>query len=161
MTEVQDQESAPERITIPARWSLSLSMPPARQPAASSWRCVTRRVCGPPHARAVAASGSQRGACARTASCRPATSGSRWAPKDASRRSPSPTRLSPATRSHRTSLQYVTPDGADTAMCNFVRGIDLTDPAAAAALLKPGTRMKAVFENERHARVTDFHWVIA
>jgi uncharacterized OB-fold protein len=55
-------------------------------------------------------------------------------------------------------IAYVVPDGADTAICNFVRGVDLSDPAEAAKRLAPGVRMRAVFREEREALVTDFHW---
>jgi uncharacterized OB-fold protein len=55
-------------------------------------------------------------------------------------------------------IAYVVPDGADTAICNFVRGIDLADPTAAAKRLAPGTRMTAVFHDDRQALITDFHW---
>jgi len=55
-------------------------------------------------------------------------------------------------------IAYVVPDGADTAICNFVRGVDLSDPERAAKVLAPGTRVRAVFEGDRKARVTDFHW---
>lgn len=58
-------------------------------------------------------------------------------------------------------IAYVKPRGADTAMCNFVRGVDLSDPAKAASDLAPGRRVTAVFHRERHARVTDFHWELA
>ena len=45
-----------------------------------------------------------------------------------------------------------------TAIANFVTGVDFTDPAAAAARLAIGTRMRAVFRPERQARITDFHF---
>lgn len=55
-------------------------------------------------------------------------------------------------------IAYVTPDGADTAICNFVHGVDLGDVDAAAEALAPGGRVRAVFRSDRSARVTDFHW---
>jgi uncharacterized OB-fold protein len=57
-------------------------------------------------------------------------------------------------------VAYVRPDGATTAIANFVTGVDFTDPAAAAARLAIGTRMRAVFrpDGERQARITDFTW---
>ncbi len=58
-------------------------------------------------------------------------------------------------------MAYVVPDGADTAIANYVQGIDLTDADAAAVQLKPGTRMRAVFEDKREALITDFHWEVA
>jgi uncharacterized OB-fold protein len=53
---------------------------------------------------------------------------------------------------------YVLPDGADTAIANFVSGIDLADPQAAAESLRLGTRMRAVFVPQRSGRITDFRW---
>jgi uncharacterized OB-fold protein len=55
-------------------------------------------------------------------------------------------------------IAYVISDGADTAMCNWVEGVDLSDQDSAVAALKAGTRVHAVFSSERQARVTDFHW---
>jgi uncharacterized protein len=55
-------------------------------------------------------------------------------------------------------VAYVRPDGAGTAIANFVTGVDYTDPAAAAARLAIGTRMRAVFRPDREARITDFTW---
>jgi hypothetical protein len=43
-------------------------------------------------------------------------------------------------------------------MLNFVRGMDLGDISAAAKKLKPGTRVRVMFANERQGRVTDFHY---
>jgi uncharacterized OB-fold protein len=53
---------------------------------------------------------------------------------------------------------YARPDGATTAIGNFVGGVDLTDPDAAARALAIGTRMRAVFRTDRKARITDFRW---
>lgn len=58
-------------------------------------------------------------------------------------------------------VAYVRPDGATTAIANFVSGVDLSDPAAAAAALALGTRMRAAFRPEREARITDFTWAPA
>ena len=58
-------------------------------------------------------------------------------------------------------VAYVRPDGATTAIANFVTGVDFTDPAAAAARLAIGTRMRAVFRPDRAARITDFAWTPA
>lgn len=57
-------------------------------------------------------------------------------------------------------IAYVKPDGAGTAMANFVRGVDLSDPVAAAGRLAVGTRVRAVFEEARQARISDFCWVL-
>jgi hypothetical protein len=58
-------------------------------------------------------------------------------------------------------VAYVRPDGATTAIANFVAGVDFTDPAAAAARLAIGTRMRAAFRPDRAARITDFTWTPA
>lgn len=55
-------------------------------------------------------------------------------------------------------IAYVRPDGADTAICNFVRGVDLEDADSAAASLAIGTRVRARFAQDRQGRITDFHW---
>jgi uncharacterized OB-fold protein len=58
-------------------------------------------------------------------------------------------------------LAYVRPDGADTALVNFVRGVELSDPAAAAELLAIGTRVDIEFADERVGRMTDFWYELA
>lgn len=55
-------------------------------------------------------------------------------------------------------IAYVRPDGASTAIGNYVEGIELADPDAASAALAVGTRMRAVFGSKREGRITDFHW---
>jgi uncharacterized OB-fold protein len=56
---------------------------------------------------------------------------------------------------------YVLLDGADTAMGGFFKGIDLTDPALAAAKMKIGTRIITRFEEQRTGDVLDFWYEIA
>lgn len=51
---------------------------------------------------------------------------------------------------------FVLLDGADTAIGGFFRGLDLADPAKAAAKLKVGTRVKTRFADERKGDVLDF-----
>ena len=51
---------------------------------------------------------------------------------------------------------YVRVDGADTAVVNYIRGLDLTDVRAAAASLTIGQRVRVVFAGERTGRMTDF-----
>ena len=58
-------------------------------------------------------------------------------------------------------IAFVRLDGVSTAMVNFVRGIDLGDVPAAAAKLKPGTRVKVEFIDEPQGKITDFHYVLA
>lgn len=58
-------------------------------------------------------------------------------------------------------IAYVRLDGVDTALVNFVRGMDLSDVKAAAAKLKPGVRARVVFNDDPQGRITDFHYVLA
>ena len=58
-------------------------------------------------------------------------------------------------------IAYVRLDGVDTALVNFVRGLDLDPVDQAAQRLKPGTRVRVVFDNEPQGRITDFHYVLA
>jgi len=55
-------------------------------------------------------------------------------------------------------IAYVTLDGAGTALLNFVEGLDLTDLDAAAARLLDRPRVEVVFHDNRHGRMTDFHF---
>jgi uncharacterized OB-fold protein len=56
---------------------------------------------------------------------------------------------------------YVLLDGANTAMGGFFKGIDLTDPAVAAAKMKIGTRIITRFAEQRTGDVLDFWYEIA
>ena len=47
-------------------------------------------------------------------------------------------------------------DNADTAIGGFFRGVDLTDPAAAAKKLAIGTRVTTHFAEKRTGDVLDF-----
>lgn len=51
---------------------------------------------------------------------------------------------------------YVLLDGADTAIGGYFRGIDLTDPQAAARELAVGTRVTTKFAEKRIGDVLDF-----
>jgi len=51
---------------------------------------------------------------------------------------------------------YVKPDGADTAIGGFFRGIDLSDPAEAGRKLKVGTRVITRFAEDRKGDMLDF-----
>jgi uncharacterized OB-fold protein len=55
-------------------------------------------------------------------------------------------------------IGYVTLDGADTALLNYVSGIDLSDIDRAAAVLLKRPRVRAVFSPRREGRITDFHF---
>jgi uncharacterized protein len=57
-------------------------------------------------------------------------------------------------------IGYVTLDNADTAIINYVSGIDLTDVDAAAERLMARPRVRAVFKPEREGRITDFHFEV-
>lgn len=59
-------------------------------------------------------------------------------------------------------LAYVQLDGADTAMVNKIKGLELSDPEAAAERLSMGTRVEAVFAppENREGRITDFHYEV-
>jgi len=55
-------------------------------------------------------------------------------------------------------LGYVTLEGADTALINYIDGIDLSDVDAAAALLATQPEVEVVFRDEPEGRITDFHF---
>ncbi len=57
-------------------------------------------------------------------------------------------------------IAFVRLDGVDTAMVNFVRGIDLEEIDAAAQRLKPGSRVTVVFNDSPEGKITDFHYVL-
>jgi uncharacterized protein len=57
-------------------------------------------------------------------------------------------------------IAYVRLDGVDTALLNFVRGLDLSDPGGAAGKLLPGTRVRVAFDDQPKGRITDFHYVL-
>jgi uncharacterized OB-fold protein len=54
-------------------------------------------------------------------------------------------------------IAYCRLDGADTALVNFVATL-VDDVPAAAERVRPGTRVRVRFSDERHARITDFHY---
>ncbi|MCZ7572802.1 MAG: Zn-ribbon domain-containing OB-fold protein [Ardenticatenaceae bacterium] len=55
-------------------------------------------------------------------------------------------------------IAYVRLDGADTAILNYVKGLDLTDQQQAVRALKPGTRVRVAFapDDTRLGSVLDF-----
>jgi uncharacterized OB-fold protein len=57
-------------------------------------------------------------------------------------------------------IAFVTLDGADSAILNFIRGLDLSDADAAGERLFRQTRVHVVFEDEPQGRITDFHFVL-
>lgn len=56
---------------------------------------------------------------------------------------------------------YVLLDGADTALGGYFKGVDLTDPEAAAARLAIGTRVVTKFAEQRKGDGLDFWFEIA
>jgi hypothetical protein len=58
-------------------------------------------------------------------------------------------------------IAYVRLDGVSTAILNFVKNVNLSDVPAAAARLKPGTRVRVEFAKKPEGRITDFHYVLA
>jgi uncharacterized OB-fold protein len=57
-------------------------------------------------------------------------------------------------------MGYVTLDGADTAILNYISGIDLSDLSRAATFLMTRPRVRAVFSEVRQGRISDFHFVV-
>lgn len=57
-------------------------------------------------------------------------------------------------------IAYVKLDGADTALANFVDGLDLSDISKATQRLKIGARVKVEFAQKREGRITDFKYRI-
>jgi uncharacterized OB-fold protein len=53
-------------------------------------------------------------------------------------------------------IAFVRLDGVDSAIGNYVDGIDLSDYESAIESIKPGTRVRTKFADERVGRVTDF-----
>ena len=56
-------------------------------------------------------------------------------------------------------IAFVRLDGIDSAIANYVDGLDLSDYDAAMKKLSPGNRVRVVFQRERLGRVTDFTFV--
>jgi uncharacterized OB-fold protein len=55
-------------------------------------------------------------------------------------------------------VAYVHLDRASTALCNYVEGVDLSDPDAAAERLSGSPRVRTEFVDDRQGRLTDFRW---
>jgi uncharacterized OB-fold protein len=56
-------------------------------------------------------------------------------------------------------IAFVRLDGVDSAIANYVDGVDLSDFEAAMKRLAPGRRVRVVFRKEREGRITDFSFV--
>jgi uncharacterized protein len=57
-------------------------------------------------------------------------------------------------------VAFVRLDGTDSAIANYVDGVDLSDMQAAMKKIAPGTRVRVVFIKERQGRVTDFSFYL-
>ena len=53
-------------------------------------------------------------------------------------------------------IAFVRLDGVDSAIANYVDGVDLSDIDVAMRKIVPGTRVRVVFAAERQGRITDF-----
>lgn len=53
-------------------------------------------------------------------------------------------------------IAFVRLDGVDSAIANYVDGLDLSDPDEATRRIAPGTRVRVEFAAERQGRITDF-----
>ena len=56
-------------------------------------------------------------------------------------------------------IAFVRLDGTDSAIGNYVDGLDLSDYDKATAKLAPGRRLRVEFAAEREGRITDFSFV--
>lgn len=56
-------------------------------------------------------------------------------------------------------IAFVRLDGIDSAIANYVDGLDLSDYEAAMKRLAPGKRVRVVFQENREGRITDFSFV--
>lgn len=57
-------------------------------------------------------------------------------------------------------IAFVRLDGVDSAIANYVDGVDLTDLDAAMKRIAPGQRVRVKFAEKREGRVTDFTYVL-
>ena len=58
-------------------------------------------------------------------------------------------------------IAFVRLDGVDSAIANYIEGLDMSDVDKAMQVIKPGTRVKVEFIPEPQGRVTDFYFVLA
>ena len=58
-------------------------------------------------------------------------------------------------------VAFVRLDGVDSAIANYVEGLDFSDVDKAMQTIKPGTRVQVAFIAEPQGRVTDFYFVLA
>jgi uncharacterized OB-fold protein len=55
-------------------------------------------------------------------------------------------------------IAFVRLDGVDSAIANYVDGIDCTNPDEAMKTIAPGTRVRVVFADNPEGRITDFSY---
>ena len=58
-------------------------------------------------------------------------------------------------------IAFVRLDGVDSAIANYIEGLDMSDVDQAMQVIKPGTRVNVEFIPEPQGRVTDFYFVLA
>jgi uncharacterized OB-fold protein len=58
-------------------------------------------------------------------------------------------------------VAFVRLDGVDSAIVNYVEGLDMSDVDVAMKAIKPGTRVRVEFIPEPQGRITDFFFVAA
>ena len=58
-------------------------------------------------------------------------------------------------------IAFVRLDGVDSAIANYIEGLDMSDVDKAMQVIKPGTRVRVEFIAEPQGRVTDFYFVLA
>ena len=58
-------------------------------------------------------------------------------------------------------LCYVLLEGADTAVCGYIRGVDLTDANEATKRIRTGAPVRVVFSDTPRGKVTDFWFELA
>ena len=58
-------------------------------------------------------------------------------------------------------IAFVRLDGVDSAIANYIEGLDMRDVDKAMQVIKPGTRVRVEFIAEPQGRVTDFYFVLA
>lgn len=55
-------------------------------------------------------------------------------------------------------IAFVRLDGVDSAIANYVEGVNLDDFESAMKSLAPGKRVRVVFQDNREGRITDFYF---
>lgn len=58
-------------------------------------------------------------------------------------------------------VAFVRLDGVDSAIANYIDGLDFSDLREAMKTIAPGTRVKVVFAKERQGRMSDFSFFLA